>query len=88
MTGDSVDPFPDFKKVLDNKFPPGVTATINGPNPDNPFPLSSPRALSALKFIGSLPLPEKTGSVRQLIANHGQAALRPTLNTRRRQTLT
>jgi hypothetical protein len=38
LTGDTGDPFPFFKRLLDNAFP--GTSTINtGPNFDNPFPL-------------------------------------------------
>jgi hypothetical protein len=37
LTGDGRDPFPAFKKLLDDTFP-GTTA-IPGSNPDNPFPL-------------------------------------------------
>ena len=40
-TSDLGDPFPFFKSLLDNAFPPGEIATIPGPNPDNPFPLGS-----------------------------------------------
>jgi hypothetical protein len=38
LTGDSGDPFPFFKRLLDVNYP--GTATIPGPNLDNPFPLS------------------------------------------------
>jgi hypothetical protein len=37
LTGISVDPFPSFKQRLDSAFP--GTATITGPNLDNPYPL-------------------------------------------------
>jgi hypothetical protein len=37
LTDDASDPFPFFKHLLDTSFP--GTATIGGPNPDNPFPL-------------------------------------------------
>jgi hypothetical protein len=37
LTGDSGDPFPFFKQLLDTAYP--GTATIGGTNPDNPFPL-------------------------------------------------
>ncbi len=43
LTGDPADPFPTFKRILDNYFP--GTATISGPNPDNPFPLANPFTL-------------------------------------------
>jgi hypothetical protein len=38
LTGDSGDPFPFFKQLLDTGFP--GTSTIGGTNPDNPFPLA------------------------------------------------
>jgi hypothetical protein len=41
LTGDSSDPFPFFKQLLDNAFPPSQVATVPGPNPDNPWPLGS-----------------------------------------------
>lgn len=41
LAGDSSDPFPFFKQLLDNAFPPDVLATVPGPNPDNPWPLGS-----------------------------------------------
>ncbi len=41
LTGDDGDPFPFFKQLLDNAFPPDQAATIPGPNPDNPWPLGS-----------------------------------------------
>lgn len=87
LTGDSIDPFPDFKQVVDDRYPPGNPATIGGANPDNPFPLPSPRVLSTMRFICWLPTPNRTGSVRRLIAGNGQATLRPTVNTRRRPAL-
>ena len=37
LTGDSSDPFPFFKQLLDTAFP--GTQTIGGANPDNPYPL-------------------------------------------------
>jgi hypothetical protein len=43
LTGDPANPFPTFKRLLDNYFP--GTATIPGPNPDNPFPLANPFTL-------------------------------------------
>jgi hypothetical protein len=39
LTGDSSDPFPAFKRLLDAHFP--GRAIIPGPNFDNPFPLSA-----------------------------------------------
>ena len=40
LTGDPGDPFPYFRQLLDNAFPPGQFAKITGPNPDNPWPLA------------------------------------------------
>jgi hypothetical protein len=45
LTGDSSDPFPAFKAMLDRNFPRfdahgnPVTVVVPGPNPDNPYPL-------------------------------------------------
>jgi hypothetical protein len=45
-TGDTADPFPAFKQMLDDAFPPtnpdGTPrySAITGPNPDNPYPLN------------------------------------------------
>jgi hypothetical protein len=41
LTGDTSDPFPYFKQLLDNAFPPNLPSSIPGPNPDNPWPLGS-----------------------------------------------
>jgi hypothetical protein len=42
LTGDSSDPFPFFKSLLDDAFPPDQTFNSAGmTNPDNPFPLGS-----------------------------------------------
>lgn len=49
LTGDSADPFPFFKQVIDNSFP-GVS-TITSGNRDNPFPLPTSRILSVLQFL-------------------------------------
>jgi len=46
LTGDSADPFPKFKQLLDQAFPrtkpdgTPITWVIPGPNPDNPYPLN------------------------------------------------
>ncbi len=40
MTGDSGDPFPLFKSLIDNVFPEDVQSNIPPPNRDNPFPLA------------------------------------------------
>ncbi len=39
LTGDSSDPFPFFKQLMDNAFPSQTTSAVPGPNGDNPFPL-------------------------------------------------
>jgi hypothetical protein len=41
LTGDSSDPFPFFKQLLDIAYPEGKLASIPGPNPDDPWPLAS-----------------------------------------------
>ena len=46
LAHDLLDPFPDFKQVLDDAFPAAKSISIGGTNPDNPFPLRSPRRLS------------------------------------------
>ena len=38
LTGDSTNPFPLFKQLLDNAYP--GTSTITGPNLDNPYPIA------------------------------------------------
>lgn len=40
LTGENGDPFPFFKLLLDNAFPPDTASSIAGPNRDNPFPLA------------------------------------------------
>jgi hypothetical protein len=46
LTGDSADPFPRFKQMLDQAFPrtkpdgTPITSVVPGPNPDNPYPLN------------------------------------------------
>lgn len=40
LTGDNVDPFPFFKQLLDNAYPPDTVSSVPGPNRDNPFPLA------------------------------------------------
>jgi hypothetical protein len=46
LTGDSANPFPQFKQMLDNAFPQTdphgnpIFSVIPGPNPDNPYPLN------------------------------------------------
>jgi hypothetical protein len=41
LTGDTNDPFPYFKALIDANFPSQTGNYIAGPNPDNPFPLGS-----------------------------------------------
>jgi len=57
LTGDSSNPFPIFKQLLDAAFPSTTSSSIPGPNPDNPFPLSSvlvsPR-LPAGAYVGAV----------------------------------
>jgi hypothetical protein len=40
LSGDSADPFPFLKQLLDNAYPPDAVSSIPGPNFDNPFPLA------------------------------------------------
>lgn len=40
LTGENGDPFPFFKLLLDNAYPPDTVSSIPSPNPDNPFPLA------------------------------------------------
>ena len=40
LTGESGDPFPFFKLLMDNAYPQDVVSTIVAPNPDDPFPLA------------------------------------------------
>lgn len=40
LSGDNADPFPFFKLVMDNAYPPDTMSAIPGPNPDDPFPLA------------------------------------------------
>jgi hypothetical protein len=41
LTGDTNDPFPFFKSMLDAAFPSTTASSIPGPNRDNPYPLGS-----------------------------------------------
>ncbi|MDA1764240.1 hypothetical protein PDK32_28895, partial [Bacillus cereus] len=41
LTGEAIDPFPSFKKLLDHAFPGTSTIPESSSNPDNPFPLPS-----------------------------------------------
>jgi hypothetical protein len=40
LTGDTADPFPFLKVLLDNAYPPSAVSAIPGPNVDDPFPLA------------------------------------------------
>ncbi len=93
LTKDMVDPFPDFKQILDNAFPtksPDGSSrafTVPGLNPDNPFPLSSFLTLSTQRYIAALPPEQRTDSIRSLITRSGTHTLRLTLNSNRRAAL-
>ncbi len=41
LTGDTTDPFPFFKSILDVAFPSTTSSSVPGPNSDNPYPLGS-----------------------------------------------
>lgn len=41
LTNDTGDPFPFFKRLLDDAFPSQSTSALPGPNFDDPFPLAS-----------------------------------------------
>jgi hypothetical protein len=49
LTGDSADPFPAFRQMLDAAFPMTtpdgrpIRTVLPGPNPDNPYPLNVPK---------------------------------------------
>lgn len=86
LTNDSIDPFPDFKQILDDAFPPATFTAIGGTNPDNPFPLPSPRRLSMRQAIATFPQPDAF-TARQVLSITGKSSLRPALNTRRRPAL-
>jgi len=64
LTKNAGDPFPHFKALLDGAFPPGVPASIPGPNPDNPFPLG----------IRRLPIYEQVAQILYGIINDGGGA--------------
>ncbi len=46
LTGNDGDPFPSFRQLLENAFPPDQVAVVPGPNPDNPWPLPGPSVIS------------------------------------------
>ncbi len=41
LSGDSTDPFPYFRKTLDDAFPSTTNSHVSGPNPDDPFPIAT-----------------------------------------------
>ena len=41
LSGDPTDPFPYFKKTLDDAFPQATNSHVLGANPDNPFPIAT-----------------------------------------------
>ena len=86
LTADDVDPFPDFKQVLDDAFPPSTFTKIGGANPDNPYPLPTPRRLSMRRAIATFPQPDAV-TARQVLTLTGEPSLRPALNRRRRQAM-
>jgi len=53
LTGDNSDPFPYFKQLLDNAFPPDQVSSIPGTNPDDPYPLGSLTFVGGKNFFGS-----------------------------------
>ncbi|MBL7487680.1 hypothetical protein I6A60_21930 [Frankia sp. AgB1.9] len=50
LTGDTADPFPAFKNLIDTYFP--GTSTITGGNLDNPFPLRALRSTATALSTG------------------------------------
>lgn len=48
LTGDSADPFPRFKGLIDGGYPSLVRSGIVGPNPENPWPIGAPVLTDAL----------------------------------------
>lgn len=92
LTGDTFDPTSDFEQIMDAAFPPNNpdgtirTSVIQEPNKDNPFPLPSIHALSALHYVDNT-LHLQPRSIRLLINLSGQHSLRPALNTNRRATM-
>ncbi len=51
LSGDSTDPFPYFRKVLDDAFPSTTNSHVLGANPDDPFPIAT--ATFALANFGT-----------------------------------
>lgn len=41
LTGDSSDPFPRFKQLLDSRFPSRTNSVVPGPNFDDPWPIEA-----------------------------------------------
>lgn len=54
LTNDNRDPFPVSKQVVDAAFP--GTAQFAAENLDNPYPLPTPRVLSAKRYADAPPL--------------------------------
>ena len=93
LTGDSVDPFPVFRAMLDAAYPltradgTVLTSAIPGPNPDNPYPLASGLVLSTTRYVRSLGPGARSNDVGALLKASGMRSLRPMLNSRRRDAL-
>lgn len=64
LTGDTGDPFPYFKQLLDTAFPPDEVASVPDPNPDNPWPIG------ILSFAGAKNTWGKD-EVADIVANSG-----------------
>lgn len=64
LTGDNSDPFPFFKQLLDNAYPPDQVSSIPGANPDDPWPLASFQYWGVKNTFGK-------DEVNDLIANSG-----------------
>jgi hypothetical protein len=89
LTEDLNNPVPDFMTILNNQFPrtnPNGTprnSQVLGTNPDNPFPLPTPRSLSTKKYIAALPVNQRGLGLRAQLANYSSLKLRQTLNSKR-----
>jgi hypothetical protein len=82
LTNDKGDPFPQFKQLLDAKFPQDKVSAIPGPNPDDPFPLPTSRSLSLKRYLAAHPLLDGE-SIRGRIALKNIGNLRAVLNSDR-----
>jgi hypothetical protein len=80
LTGDPGDPFPSFKKLLDDGFP-GQGTISTGPNLDNPFPLPENIVLSVRRYRDK----DAPGvaSVSQMISAKNLGQVRALLNSDR-----